>query len=135
MTALNTWFFHDSIKLYTGVFGSIFNEIKIQRNSKLIKVPIAFTLKQKYDVRNTENPDPNELRKKMTLPRMGFRLIYMRRDTTRAQNKLQVLTENVSRSSVDSVKAQFNRVPYVFGYELVIKTLIHIFDVLWLLLS
>jgi hypothetical protein len=122
MVALNTWFFHDTIKLYTGVFGSIFNDVKIKRGNASILVPIAFSLKQKYDVRNTENPDPNVLRKKVILPRMGYRLVGLRRDTTRIQNKMHRITDHTDRSALTSATIQYNRVPYVFSYELNVKT-------------
>lgn len=121
--ALDTHFFHDTIKLYTGVFGTVFNDLKIKRDSKLIKVPIAYSLKQKYDARNTENPDPNFLRKKTTLPRMGYRLTQIARDTTRMTNKMFKLVDGtVDRATTNSIKMQYNRVPYVFNYELNIKT-------------
>lgn len=122
MVALDTWFFHDTIKLYTGVMGTLFNKIKIKRGNSFVTVPIAFSLKQKYDVRNTENPDPNVLRKKMMLPRIGYRLVGFRRDPSRIQNKMQKLTEPSDRKLLNSVDSQYNRVPYVFMYELSIKT-------------
>jgi hypothetical protein len=35
---------------------------------------------------------------------------------------MQMLTENKSRVGVDSINAQYNRVPYLFSYEMAIKT-------------
>lgn len=120
---LEDHFYHKTISLLTGVFGSVFDEIKVVRsNGQTIKVPIAYETKQKYSVRNTQNPDPNEVRKKIILPRMGFKLNSLQRDTTRTTNKMNVLMQaNVDRTQVDSVKSQLNRVPYLFGYQLNVK--------------
>lgn len=118
---LNTHFYHSTITLYTGVFGSLFNDIKIKRAKGFVVVPIAYAFKQKYDARNRENPDPNVLRKKTELPRFGFRLVGIRRDTTRIQHKMQMLTEaNATHQS--GIKSQRQRVPFTFTFELSIKT-------------
>lgn len=123
MSILSDWFFHDTIKLYTGVFGTLFNDLKLKRGSKFIKVPISYTIRQKYDVRNTENPDPNALRYKSQLPRFGYRLTSIQRDPERVLNKMQILQErNVDRTAADGVNTQYNRVPHKFTYELYIKT-------------
>lgn len=119
---LDTYFYHNTITLYAGVFGSLFNNIKIKRaNNKLILVPIAYSLKQKYDARNRENPDPNQLRKKTELPRFGYRMVGMRRDTTRIQHRMQTLTE-INTTHQSGIKSQLQRVPFVFTFELSIKT-------------
>jgi hypothetical protein len=122
MSVLTNHFYHKTITLYTGVFGSIFNEIKIKREEgKIILVPIAYSAKQKYDVRNEQNPDPNKVRYKMQLPRMGFRLIGLRKDNERITNKMHRIRANYDLSQ-DGVEAQYNRVPFTFQYELNLKT-------------
>lgn len=124
MTILENHFYHKTISLLTGVFGSVFNEIKISRTGgKLILVPIAYSVKRKSEVRNDQNPDPNAVRYKMQLPRMGFKLTGLRRDSDRSLSKYAPLIKSgVDRSTVTQLPVQYNRVPYVFSYNLSVKT-------------
>lgn len=121
MAILEDHFYHKTISLYTGLFGTVFNQIKIQRDDgKLIAVPIQYASGQKYNERNDKNPDPDGVRYRKTTPRLSFELTGWMRDTTRVKNKLHQLT-NVSK--VDLVqgvvtKAQYNRVPYTFNFRL-----------------
>lgn len=118
MSVLENHFYNNTITTYTSVFGSIFNDIKIKRtDGKIIDVPIAYSLKQKYHVRNSENPVPNSARYKMILPRLGFQLMGVTQDPIRRTNKLQRSIPNKRGSS-----AQYNRVPYIYQYQLYIKT-------------
>lgn len=119
---LETYFFHDTIQLYVGIFGSVFDEIKIKRGNKLVKVPIAYSMKKRYDVRNEQNPDPNAARVKMSLPRMGFALTGIQRDQTRVLNRLQTMITPGNRTTANSLSTQRERVPYIFQFRLDIKT-------------
>lgn len=123
MAVLENHFYHKTISLMTGVFGSIFDEIKIVRkDGSSILVPIAYSVKRKYNVRNDQNADPNAVRYKMQLPRMGFKLTGLQREPLRANNKLYPIVENLDRTQVTQLKSQLNRVPFTFGYSLTIKT-------------
>jgi len=123
MAVLENHFYHKTISLLTGVFGSIFDEIKIVRkDGSSILVPIAYSVKRKYNVRNDQNADPNAVRYKMQLPRMGFKLTGLQRESLRTNNKLYPLVENLDRTQVTQLKSQLNRVPFTFGYSLSIKT-------------
>lgn len=124
MPILEDHFYHKTITLICGVFGSVFNEIKIKRDDgKVIKVPIAYEIKQKYDVRNTQNPDPNAVRYKMQLPRMGFKLLSMQKDISRSLNRMHPIYERgVDRETATGIKQQYNRVPYNFQFMLNVKT-------------
>lgn len=123
MALMEDYFYNETISMYTGVFGSLFNEIKIRSNNKLVKVPIAFEGKDRQLVRREENPDPNDLRYKMKLPRMTFNLIGWQRDSQRTLNKRHKLRDTeYNRDADTSVAFQYMRVPYRFSYELNIKT-------------
>lgn len=124
MPVLEQPFYHKTITLYTAVFGSVFDEIKISRtDGTTIKVPIAYGVKQKYDVRNTQNPEPTKSRVKMMLPRMSFKLVGLQRDPTRQLSKFHTLTQQgVDRRAVEGLRAQLNRTPYTFQYQLSVKT-------------
>lgn len=119
---LEEHFYHKTIQLYCGVFGSVFDEIRIERDDgKLIKVPIAYAIKKAYNVRNEQNPDPNSSRYKNQLPRMSFSIVGYRRDPSRMVNRYSTLIGNGNRTS-GTVQVQKQRVPYNFQFRLNIKT-------------
>lgn len=124
MPILNDHFYHKTISFYTAVFGSVFSKLKVIReDGKEILVPISYAIKQKYDVRNTQNADPNASRYKMILPRLAFKMVNVRRDQTRSLNKFNILTEKgVDRTTANGLSVQYNRVPHIFDYTLSIKT-------------
>lgn len=125
MKSLDQFTYHRTITLLSGVFGAVFNEFTVSRaDGTKILVPIAYETKQKYDVRNTQNPDlNNQLKYKTILPRLSFKLTSWRRDTDRALSKYNQLIEaGVDRTSVTSMASQRNRVPYKFTYTLNAKT-------------
>lgn len=127
MPILTEHFYHNSIRTYTAVFGTIFNDIKIKRkDGKEVKVPIAFAEQQKYNVRNQQDEDPDELRYMKRTPRMAFTLTSWSRDIARSKNKMHRL-RNVTQAQKDDpstrvANAQYNRVPYTFGYQLSVTT-------------
>lgn len=124
MAMFDTPFYHKTIELYHGVFGKIFDNLKVVRkNGDHIKVPIAWASQQKYNVRREQNPDPEKFTHKNRLPRMSFRMIDLVRDPSRTTNKNNLLTENVTdRGSVSSLKTQYNRVPFNFQFKLGVQT-------------
>ena len=124
MAILEQHFYHKTIRLYTAVFGTLFNELKIYReeDNKYIKVPLSYAGDQKHNVRNQQNPDPNARRYKMRTPRMAFRLVGWQKDDARITNRNHKLQNtSVNRDTVNGVSSQYNRVPYNFQYELRVK--------------
>lgn len=114
--------YHKTIRLLSGVFGAVFNEMTIVRDDgETILVPISYATKQKYDVRNTQHKDG--LKYKTILPRLSFKLTSWRRDPNRVLNKNnQLIQQNVDRTKLSELPSQRNRVPFTFGYELNVKT-------------
>lgn len=114
---LEEHFYHKSITTIAGVFGTLFNNLKIKRSDgKEILVPIIHSSGQKYNERD-ENPD--KIRYRRITPRLAFQLTGWERDTTRVKNKLFRIDNTHSiDSSVDQVKTQYNRVPYKFYFTL-----------------
>jgi len=107
-----------------GVFGSVFNDMKIVRSDgKTIKVPIAYAPGQKYNERLDERPDLDTIQYRKRTPRMAFRLVGWSRDISRIKNKRHKLD---NRDQVDLVTTnpsfQYNRVPYKFNFSLEITT-------------
>jgi len=88
----NKAFYFSSIRGLTAIFGSIFNNIRIERyNStgkieKLIKVPIAYAPADKT-ILMIQQADPgrlvDEVEKKIILPRMSFELTGISYDSNR----------------------------------------------------
>lgn len=122
MPILENYFFHNTIQLYVGAFGSIFDEISIKRGSKEIKVPIAYTNKKRYVIRDEQNPDPNKVRIKSQLPRMSYTLTGFYRDNSRVLNRMTTLIQPGNRNAIGGLNSQRNRVPYNFQFRLNIKT-------------
>lgn len=124
MHSLENFKYHKTVTLLTGVFGAVFNEIKIERaDGKVILVPISYAIQQKYDARLKQNPDiQTSLKYQSILPRLSFKLVSWQRDTDRALSKYNQLIEQADRSAVTELKSQRNRVPYKFMYEVNAKT-------------
>ena len=86
------YFYHESLRKIVVAFGTIFNNINIQRKDssgnvvQSIKVPLAYSPKEKFIARLDQQPDLVEDRRvAVTLPRMGFEItgsILLEGDTT-----------------------------------------------------
>ena len=88
------YFSHGLIRKYVIVFGSLFNDLIIQRNNngsrmQTLAVPIAYGPKQKFLVRL--ETDPNLDREiAISLPRLGFELTGISYDPVRKLNSTPV---------------------------------------------
>lgn len=88
----NKAFYFSSIRSLTAIFGSIFNNIRIERYSstgkreKLIKVPIAYASADKT-ISMIQQVDPgrltDEVEKKIIIPRISFELTGLSYDSAR----------------------------------------------------
>ena len=119
---LGTTYYHETIRNYVAVFGTLFNDINIQRKNSAgviteqIKVPISYEAKDKLILRMRAGvADPAVA---ATLPRMGFVMNGIAYDGTRKLNTLgQVYAANTAASSSTLMK-QYNPVPYNFDFVL-----------------
>ena len=119
-------FYHQHLRKYVIVFGTIFNDIIIQRKDNSgnivqdIKVPLAYAPREKALARLDKDPD---LARKvgMVLPRMSFEMTGINYAPERKLNKIH---RNVSAYSDDKAKlyAAYNPVAYDVGFELNIYT-------------
>ena len=117
--------YHKSIRKLTTAFASLFNNVVLIRynpdgseNQRII-VPIEFGDKEKYTKRLEGDP---ELYKKIQilLPRMSYELNGFKYDSSR---KLNTNNRNFAPGlTADSALAQYNPVPYDFGFSLTIYT-------------
>ena len=119
---LGTTYYHETIRKYVAVFGTLFNDINIQRKNssgvitEQIKVPIAYEAKDKLILRTRAVQAEGSVA--VSLPRMGFVMNGITYDGTRKLNTLgQVYAANTAASTSTLMK-QYNPVPYNFDFGL-----------------
>ena len=118
---LGSSFYHGTIRKYVTLFGSMFNDIYIDRidssNNALqsMRVPISYGPKDRYIARAQQNPDL--LRPvSQVFPRMAFEINSIRYDP---QRKLNTVGRNSGVNSyINNVNTQFNPVAYDFDITL-----------------
>lgn len=119
----NSPWYNESTRKLTAAFGTLFNDIKIQRYDNdqnlvhTIKVPISYGPRQKFLARLEEDPSLNA--PAITLPRMSFVITDMTYDPTRKLGSTLKNTKPVS-GSPDVLNTQFTPVPYDVNFELAI---------------
>ena len=119
---LGITYYHETIRKYVAVFGTLFNDINIQRRdssgviTEQIKVPIAYEAKDKLILRTRAVQADGGVA--VSLPRMGFVMNGIAYDGTRKLNTMgQVYAANNATSSTTLMK-QYNPVPYNFDFAL-----------------
>jgi hypothetical protein len=120
----NSYFYNETTRRYVAVFGTHFNDLKIQRRDNsdtLIQemtVPIHYAPMQKILARLEQ--DPNLDAPAMTLPRMSFEIVNMLYDPERKLGSTQRL--RTGAIDVNSATTRFVPVPYNLEFELNIMT-------------
>lgn len=88
---IGRYFRHDLIRKYVSIFGTLFNDIYIQRDGdttekdQFFKVPIAFAPREKFLAMMMQKPA--EKKRAMILPRMSFEITGMQFDPQRKMNR------------------------------------------------
>ena len=121
---LGSTFYHQTIRKYVAAFGTLFNDINIERKNssgtviERVKVPLAYGPRQKWILALSETTDQRRVLG-ARLPRIGFALTGVNYDSVR---KLNTVIRNVAANtaSTGSVMSQYNPVPYNFDFELFI---------------
>ena len=116
------WYF-GLIRKYVTIFGTLFNDIVINRTDssdevvQTIKVPIAYGPKERYLTRQAQNED---LLRPISLvyPRMAFEITNIKYDSDRKLFSLGKATTGSSSSG--TLKVQNNPVPYNINFRLTI---------------
>jgi len=120
-------FYHNTLRKYVIIFGTLFNEIIIYRTDNQgnrvqdIKVPLTYGPRDKTIARLEADPDLDR-EVAITLPRMSFEMIGMSYATER---KLNTVRRNVAvhdSNNKANYKAMYNPVPYDITFELNIFT-------------
>ena len=123
---LGDYFYHESLRKIIIAFGTIFNNIHIHRKDsngnvvQSLKVPLAYSPKEKFIARLDQQPDlVQDRRVAVTLPRMGFEISGLSYDPSRKLNRLGTI-KKVRSSATDGkvMNKQFNPVPYNINLNL-----------------
>ena len=126
---LGTYFYNESLRKTIIAFGSLFNDIYINRRNsagtdvQTLKVPLAYGPKQKFLVRLEADPNLDQ-KVAITLPRIGFEIAGLDYDPSRKLNRI-LKRKKVKSSSDDKVKSmstQYSPVPYNLNFELFVMT-------------
>jgi hypothetical protein len=115
---------HDSLRKYIIVFGTVFNDIYINRldsNEEIrqtLKVPLTYGPKDKVLARLEQNPQMDN-QVGVVLPRISFEMTTLEYDPTRKLNTLNKLTkQSATAGTDDEVKYQYQPVPYDMQFEM-----------------
>ena len=122
---LGVTFYHQTIRKYVAVFGTLFNDISIERKNssgtviETLKIPLAYGPKQKWLLAIQESTVARKV-SAIRVPRMGFALTGLAYDPGR---KLNTIHRNVAANTAagtSSLMTQYNPVPYNFDFTLYI---------------
>ena len=119
---LGTTYYHETIRKYVAVFGTLFNDINIQRRNSAgviteqIKVPISYEAKDKLILRMRAVQADGGVA--ASLPRMGFIMNGIAYDGTRKLNTLGQIYAANTAAGTGSLMKQYNPVPYNFDFAL-----------------
>lgn len=115
-------FYHGLIRKYVTLFGTLFNDVYVNRPDtaggviNTVKVPLAYGPKEKAQARLVANPDL-DLPVATAVPRMGFEITTMSYSPTR---KLATVGKNrrIDPDNPSSMKYNYNPVPYDISFSL-----------------
>ena len=122
---LGSTFYHQTIRKYVAVFGTLFNDINIERKNssgtvvEKIKVPLAYGPKQKWLLAVQDTTADRKVVATRT-PRMGFAMTGVSYDPARKLNTIgRNIAANTSSATTNMI-TMYNPVPYNFDFELFI---------------
>jgi hypothetical protein len=114
-------FYHNTIRRYVILFGTLFNDIHINREdtsqgvTRTIKVPISYGPKEKMLARLDADPDLK--RPAIVLPRMSFELTDLNYGPTRKLNTIGKIVA-ANPNDTNAAKYQYTPVPYDLNFIL-----------------
>ena len=116
-------FYHESLRKVVVAFGTIFNNITIHRTDsnnnvvQSIKVPLAYSPKEKFLTLLEQQADLDNRSVAVTLPRMGFEISGISYDSSRKLQKIGKFRSARSDRG-DVMDYQYNPVPYNISLNL-----------------
>jgi hypothetical protein len=119
-------FYHQTIRKYVALFGTLFNDIHIARTNKAnqitqyIKVPITYAAKEKMLARLQQDPNIDRPSATITMPVMSFEMTSISYDTDRKLNTITRSAFKDTTNGTNKLRYQYNPVPYNIGFRLYI---------------
>jgi hypothetical protein len=127
--AIANYFYNETTRRYVALFGTLFNQLKIERNDNagnLVQsmiVPLSYAPFQKVISRLREDPDLlNSTRPAISLPRMSFEITSLNYDPQRKIGSTQKMTKRQKPESESSRNFVHASVPYNIEFSLYIMT-------------
>ena len=121
---LGVTYYHQTIRKYVAVFGTLFNDLNIERTNasgtvtEKVKIPLAYGPKQKWLLAMSDTTASRKVTATRS-PRMGFALTSVDYDSVRKLNTVgKNWAANSSLSTTTTLLSQFNPVPYNFDFSL-----------------
>lgn len=111
-------FYHELLRKYVSIFGTIFNDIRIKRSDgtsdvQYFTIPLSYGPREKYWGMVSQKPDSKV--EAIQLPRMSFEITGIEYDATRKVQRTQrVLTSNNNM--------MFEPVPFNINFQLNVMT-------------
>jgi len=112
---LDQRFYWGTVRKAIVAFGSMFNNITIQRTDadgnvvQLQKVPLSYSPKQKFLTKIRQQPNVDVQNVQVLLPRMGFEMISLEYDPNR---KISPIQQSRTINSSTAANAQYAPTPY-----------------------
>jgi hypothetical protein len=123
---LSSHFYNEAIRKTVVGFGTLFNNIEVQRKDpqtkevlEVQKIPLAYGPKDKFLARVEQNPDPTpgEPYENIRIPRMYFEMTKINYDSVRKVSPIQKY-RNIIADNGNEVRVQYVPVPYNIDFEL-----------------
>ena len=114
------YFYNEILRRTIISFGTLFNNVTIQQENSVVKVPLAYGPTQKFLARIEQSPDLNKPTA-ITLPRMSFEFTGLTYDPSRKVTTTQQFTVKDPDDGTETKKA-FMPVPYNMQFELSVMT-------------
>ena len=116
----NAHFYNRTIRKIVVAFGTLFNDIQLQRymhdgtKKEIFKVPLSYGSKERYLTAITSDPTQTKTIA-VNVPRISFEMTGLNYDNSRKQ---QSLIKNFAMNSTGGVNAQYVPVPYDFNFSM-----------------
>lgn len=120
-----TTFYHDTLRKYVILFGTLFNDIWINREDNAgnvkqsFKIPLSYGPREKFLARIeglSDGNDPMEQEVAMVLPRMGFEITGFNYASERKLPSIRKFSTAIVDNDIS--KYQYNPVPYDINFAL-----------------
>ena len=121
---LGTYYYHEIIRKTIISFGTLFNDLNIEKKNSSgnvvsrQKVPIAYGPKQKFLTRIRQDPNIDR-QVAIQLPRMGFEMTSLTYDPIRKLNSVgKIIGRPANTEGRNTLRKMFNPVPYNMDFHL-----------------